>query len=148
MHRRPRLILASALAALATGCAAPVDVEVAPQAADPLCAQVLVSLRSGAYDELAGRPRRDTTSQSTAAWGDPPVVLRCGVEPPGPTTAACVDVEGVDWVLDDARATFTTYGRVPAVEVAFPPGDVTGSDAVLVELSALVGRLPQSRECL
>lgn len=153
MHRRPRLTLAAgALATLVTlaGCASAVPVEAAPEAADPLCAEVMVSLRSGSLDELADRPRRDTTAQSTAAWGDPPVLLRCGVPTPGPTTDACVRVDGVDWVLDDSgeRPVFTTYGRVPAVEVSFPPEDTSGSEAVLVQLGPLVEQLPQVRECL
>lgn len=153
MHRRPRLIpAAGALAALGAlaGCASPVPVEAAPAAADPLCAEIMVSLRSGSLDELADRPRRATTAQSTAAWGDPPVLLRCGVPTPGPTTDACVRVDGVDWVLDESgeRPAFTTYGRVPAVEVSLPPQDTSGSEVVLVQLGPLVERLPQVRECL
>ena len=160
MHGRPRLtavprparrVAAAVPLLLLAACgSAPVSVEVAPGAADPGCAEVMVALRGGAYDELADRERRGTTSQSTAAWGDPAVLLRCGVEPLGPTTDACVDVDGVDWVLDESgeRPTFTTYGRAPAVEVSFPPDDVTGSEAVLVDLSGLVSRLPQDRECL
>jgi hypothetical protein len=119
-----------------------VDVEPGPFATDPACARVLVAARS--LDDLAGRQRRSTTSQSTAAWGDPAVVLRCGVEPPGPTTQPCLDAGGVDWVVDGTR--FTTYGREPAVEVLLPRG--VQPIEVLGQLGALVTALPQSRECL
>jgi hypothetical protein len=107
---------------------------------------VLVAVRS--VDSLGGLPRRDTTGQSTAAWGDPPVVLRCGVAPPGPTTQACETVAGVDWVVarSDERVTYTTYGREPAVEVELPPG--VPVDVAVGALSAAVAPLPQSRQCL
>ena len=61
-------------------------------------------------------------SRGVAAWGDPPVVARCGKQPPGPTTDQCIDINGIDWVateLDDGTM-FTTYGRSPAIEVLVP----------------------------
>lgn len=68
---------------------------------------------------------RVTAVQSTgvAAWGDPPIVARCGKQPPGPTTDPCIDINGVDWVatqLDDGGTMFTTFGRFPAIEVLVP----------------------------
>ncbi|WP_237768177.1 DUF3515 family protein [Serinicoccus sp. CNJ-927] len=62
-------------------------------------------------------------SEGVAAWGEPPIVARCGKAPPGPTTDPCIDVGGVDWVatvLDDGGTMFTTYGRDPAIEVLVP----------------------------
>ena len=62
-------------------------------------------------------------SEGVAAWGDPPIVARCGKAPPGPTTDPCIDVNGVDWVatpLDDGGTMFTTFGRDPALEVLVP----------------------------
>lgn len=64
-------------------------------------------------------------SAGVAAWGDPPIVARCGKEPPGPTTDPCIDVDGVHWVatvLDDGGTMLTTYGRDPAIEVLVPAG--------------------------
>ncbi|MFK5634738.1 MULTISPECIES: DUF3515 family protein [unclassified Ornithinimicrobium] len=61
-------------------------------------------------------------SRGVAAWGDPPVVARCGKAPPGPTEDPCIDVSGIDWVateLEDGTM-FTTFGRDPAVEVLVP----------------------------
>ncbi len=117
-----------------------------PGAADPACAQVLVQLPS----ELRGDARRETTGQSTAAWGDPPVELRCGVEPLGPTTDPCVPIGEVDWVLrEEAGDTvYTTYGRVPAVELRLPGSDPPGTDVVLAAVSSAVSFVPAERRCL
>src|SRR5690606_10373587 len=107
------------------------------------------------------------TSQATAAWGEPAITLRCGVEPPGPTTERGLTVEAagsqVDWIAlegddpalpDHARQgqgtwVFLTYGRVPAIEVVVPverAGDQpTG---VLVDLARAVELAPASRSCV
>jgi len=149
----------TAVAALAVaGCAAAVPVEAAPYASDPICAEVVLALP----DELNGMPRRTAGGQATAAWGDPrdPVVLRCGVEPPGPTTDPCVTADdgdlAVDWVAvstehadGSATWTFTTYGRSPAVEVVVP-ASVTAehSTSFLIDLGPAVARVEQTRACL
>lgn len=148
-----------AVAALLGACSSPVVVPAGPDAADPLCASVVLA----APDELAGMPRLDTSSQATTAWGDraAPVVLRCGVEPPAPTTDPCVDADDgttqVDWVAiagpEDATGaapwTFVTYGREPAVEVRVP-AEVTStrSTSFLLDLGAAVSLVEQTRECL
>lgn len=132
-----------------SGCAAAVEVAPGQAAADPACADVMAAVHQG-LDRLGDRDRRDTTSQSTAAWGDPPVVLRCGVTSPAPTTDACLTVDGVDWVLRETGGTlsYTTYGRQPAVEVVLPTTDPAGTDVVLGELGPAVSGLPQFRQCL
>jgi hypothetical protein len=73
-----------------------------------------------------GRDSRDTepASTRTAAWGDPPVVLRCGVRrPAGLTpTSEVIEVDGVAWFLAEREGAFvfTTVGRRPYVEVRVP----------------------------
>ena len=75
-------------------------------------------------DRLAGGlDRRTATGVATAAWGDPPVVLRCGVPPPGPTGAPCLRVADVDWVAGDVPDwTFTPTGARRASGAGPPPG--------------------------
>lgn len=158
--RRASLVVAVALGigGLA-GCSSAVVVEVAPRAADPLCASVVLALPQD-VDDLH---RLRTTSQATVAWGDPtaPVVLRCGVEPPGPTTDQCVtaadDKSSVDWIAVSGTAdengaadwTFTTYGRSPAVEVTVPASVTsTRSTAFLLELGPAISQVEQTRRCL
>ena len=74
--------------------------------------------------ELSGMPRRatDPDSPGVAAWGDPAVVARCGVAPPGPTDVECLEVDGVGWIpqaLSDGTR-FTAFGHEPALEVLVP----------------------------
>ncbi|MGN8246065.1 DUF3515 domain-containing protein [Cellulomonas soli] len=156
------MAVGTAAAAVLTSCTSAVPVEVAPSASDPVCAEVVLALP----DELGdGLPALDTTAQATKAWGTPedPVVLRCGVEPLGPTTDRCVTVEtpggpSVDWVVvpdEDATDaaetgwTFTTYGREPAVEV-YVPAAVAGerSTSFVDLLGPAVWRTEQLRTCL
>lgn len=124
-------------------------VEAAPLASDPGCAEVLVRLPD-TLDEL---PRRQTTSQSSAAWsdGEDQVVLRCGVEPLGPTTDPCLSVGAVDWVTvpprDGAPTVYTSYGRTPAVEVALAGESPSGADVVLSEVGGAVEALAVDRSC-
>ncbi|GAA1410657.1 hypothetical protein AUR04nite_12860 [Glutamicibacter uratoxydans] len=94
--------------------------------------------------------RRPTSSQATSAWGDPSqVVLRCGVEAPGPTTDPCVSVNNVDWVAHEDKSgiwTLTTYGRTPATEVVLDP-NVIPSSTVLATLSDSASRIPAQKQC-
>ncbi|MDJ0316247.1 DUF3515 domain-containing protein [Arthrobacter antibioticus] len=136
---------AVALLAL-TACSPSVTITEAEDANNPACASMMVALP----DSLAGSKRRTTTSQSTAAWGDPSlVVLRCGVAVPSPTTDKCVAVNGVDWVLKEKETTWTitTYGRTPATELVFEDNTVP-SDTVLSEISAAVSKIPANGACL
>ena len=129
-----------------TGCASVVAVDAAGDAANARCADVMLALPP----DVAENAQRSTDSQATSAWGDPSrVVLRCGVDVPGPTTDPCVTVNDVDWVLreGDPAWTATTYGRDPAVEVLFDP-DQVASSTVLVELGDAVSRSPQNRMCV
>ena len=130
-------------------CTPTITVEVAPDATDPLCASIVLALP----EELGGAERLRTTSQATTAWGtqSSAITLRCGVEPPGPTTEACQAIEdvsgtSVDWLVveDEGSWVFTTYGRVPAVEVTVPDGVAT---APVVDLNRAVSLAPQSRHC-
>jgi hypothetical protein len=63
----------------------------------------------------------ESESGLTAAFGDPPVVLRCGVPEPE-RVLELVTVNDVDWAVRDSGAgyTWTTTGRSPALEVELP----------------------------
>lgn len=143
------LASASILAALAlTSCASPVQVDAAPDAANAKCAPTMIALPEKINEEQL----RETTSQATAAWGDPSsIIVRCGVNPPPPTTDPCASVNGVDWLINQIEGTnnwrATTYGREPALEVVFNL-DKVSSSTVLVDLAQPVAQLPQVAKCL
>jgi hypothetical protein len=130
-----------------SACSAAVDVEPAKDAANPACAPMMVALP----DALGDAERRKTNSQATAAWGDPSkVILRCGVNVPGPTTDRCVTVNGVDWVIKEGDPvwTLTTFGREPATEILFEPEGQVSSATVLAELAAPAGKIPATKRCI
>lgn len=129
-----------------SGCAGAVPMTPAVDANNPACASVIVRLP----DLVAELPKRETNAQATGAWGTPAsVLLTCGVTVPGPTTLPCVEVNGIDWIEDDADAPlyrYTTFGRSPAIEVAIDSNAVSGT-TVLVDLGGAVSYLPQTGKC-
>jgi hypothetical protein len=145
--RRLAATVAAALTGLALGgCSPAVDVAPAADAANPACAPMMVALP----DAIGDARLRKTNSQATAAWGDPSrVVLRCGVNVPGPTTDRCVSVNDVDWVIKEGNPvwTLTTYGREPATEILMDP-DKISSATVLADLSAAAAKIKASRNCV
>lgn len=145
------MIIAALTPALLLGvvaCAPAVPFTVAQDATNPLCADVIVRLRT--VPNIDDHARRETDAQATAAWGNPAaILLRCGVPVPGPSTLQCATVGGVDWLRDDSDAPnyiFTTYGRDPAVEVIVNGNEASGTEA-LKELSNAVGSIPATRAC-
>lgn len=72
---------------------------------------------------LVKRPT-EPDSYLIAAWGNPPVTLRCGVgAPPGlKPTSRLVTIANVDWLPEQRSAgyVFVTTGRVANVEVSVP----------------------------
>lgn len=163
MRRRRALLAGSCLLALGLGgCAAAVVVPPAPSAAAVGCAEVARTLPT----EVAGMAVRTTTAQGAAAWGPAgapeggsgEVVLRCGVDPPGPTTAGCTaaiydGLPEVDWITeqDGEGARFTTYGRVPAVQLVVPAtltrADPTLPQDILADVATAVATVPAQRRC-
>ena len=91
-------------------------------------------------------PRKtDTNSSFVAAWGDPAIVLRCGVAKPAglnnPNAPGLQDVNGVIWApeLQKTQAIFTTVDRAAYIEVTVP----AGADNPLTLLTSAVNTLPQ-----
>jgi hypothetical protein len=154
--RRPALLAAAPLvisvAALA-GCTPTIGVPAAEDAANPRCAEVMLTLP----DELGGDlPQVSTDAQATTAWGraGAAVTLRCGVTPPGPS-ADCQQVESqtgtVDWIVQagqDGTWRFVTYGRDPAVEVLVPPAITEDhSTSFIGDLAPAVSKVEATEHC-
>jgi hypothetical protein len=112
------------LAACSGGSSGPLVVD------PPTPARQVATLCGALHDALPSRlDGRATTAVSpksplTAAWGDPAVVLRCGVGKPRTLrpTSETIEINGVQWFLHETKAAyiFTTYGREAFVEARVP----------------------------
>lgn len=101
----------------------PVDVPTVTPAADQYCPAVMRGLPL----ELAGEQSRPVQSDSpfAYAWGEPPVVLVCGVDRPAGwvVTASAIQINGVQWYVDTSdpdTTVWTTVDRPVYVEIALP----------------------------
>jgi hypothetical protein len=144
VHGRPYLTPAAGALLLVAACSsAPSQ---APRAADPACTKAL----DAAPATVLGRGREPLGVPGAIAWGDPHIVMRCGLEPLGPTTARCLNVNDHDWVVADPDAdpvVFTTFGTDPAVDVAVPRSYQQPTGA-LVDLAPVAAALPgNGRSC-
>ncbi|GAA2476862.1 DUF3515 family protein [Terrabacter carboxydivorans] len=129
-----------------SACSHAPEVALAPQASAPVCTSAPWP------GEVSGHPRVTTQpdDRSVAAWGDPAIIARCGMDPLAPTTQDCVTVDGVDWVvrpLSDGSAA-TTYGRDPAIEV-LAPATYGAVPLLLPAFTAVAKTLPETgRHCV
>jgi len=98
---------------------------------------------------LDGRHSRPAVSASpyVAAWGEPPIVLRCGVpRPPAfARTSELSVINGVQWLPEQqpGRVRWTVVDREVYVEVLIPAG-TTGS--AIVDLSAAISQALPARK--
>ncbi|MBC7310251.1 MAG: hypothetical protein H5T81_09540 [Tetrasphaera sp.] len=128
-----------------TGCGGAVEVA-PPDAADsPACADVPWPETVSGHERVATSPE----GSWVAAWGDPPIIARCGIPALEPTSLDCVGVDDVDWIvreLSDGMA-MSSYGTDPALEVLVP--DVYGPGPLLLPVfTDLVRALPSNgRHC-
>ncbi len=90
-------------------------------------------------------PRRvDTDSSFVVAWGEPAVVVRCGVDKPAvfgtPEAAQLVEVNSVLWQPDPQRdrTVYTTVDRSVYIDVTV----LAGADQPLPLLAPAVSALP------
>lgn len=112
-------------------------VPVDPPQAAPTTARAcepLVSALPATLTGLAGRPVRPATPLA-AAWGEPPVVLRCGVARPAGFVvgAQTLVVNGVTWFTEETGGTvrWTAVDRPVYVEAEVPSGYASGPVAAL-----------------
>lgn len=115
-------------------------VEVDEHVAEPGTAQVCADLVAALPEVVDDAVRRDVSpaSPGVAAWGQPPIILRCGVgEPTGiDPTSAVLDVAGVSWraLPGEGGTFFFSDGRAAVVEVAVPD-EYAPEGAVLADLA-------------
>jgi len=144
-------VMALLVAVVLVGCAGPAPV---PAPDDPAaeerqwCEQVMAALP----DTVLDQSRRDTEApELTAAWGDPPISVRCGVNKPkalGPA-AQCFEVNRVGWFAEEGVGgmVFTTIGRPVYIEVGVPSDHAPEANA-LVDLADAVSVVPVEQPCV
>ncbi|MFC7493439.1 MULTISPECIES: DUF3515 domain-containing protein [unclassified Nocardioides] len=130
-----RGVVVCAVAALLAGCSAgPVEID-APDLSSSdadACRRLVDSLP----ETLAGQERRETTGDSAygAAWGDPAIIVTCGVGEPADLTAGanCVEVDDAAWFVpedvmaaasegdQDVDVTATEVNHRPRIELRLP----------------------------
>jgi Protein of unknown function (DUF3515) len=138
-------VLLLAVASLA-GCAdEPVTLDSPPTSTEDLaaCEEFLDDLPR----RLAGEEKRKVNPAAALgrAWGDPAIVVRCGVDVPAEfdQTSACEVADGVGWFVpeaqiedQDADLVFTAVGYRPIVSTSVPADyRPEGSAAVIAELA-------------
>ncbi|MER7004055.1 DUF3515 domain-containing protein [Dactylosporangium sp. NPDC000555] len=109
----------------------------APELA-PSPATVCRALVSQLPDSLGGLPRRAVTAggEQNAAFGNPPIVLSCGVSKPTvPRTAQLIGLSGVCWFPEERRdeTLWQSVDREVALRVVVPK---SADGSWLVNLSA------------
>ena len=120
------LLLITGLAACGRG----VDVPAPPSPGTPECTALQLP------DTVLGAGRRPTEDPATAAWGEPPITLRCGVARPQALTptANLVEVNGVAWLPVSGE------GGTAFVAVDWPSKD----DPVYVEVLVPAAYAPEA----
>lgn len=116
----------------------------APQSGSADCTRLLAALPGeldgGEQGPLPRRPLVAPAPQGAAAWGDPPVVLRCGLDRPDQltTSSRLLSISGVQFLELAApdSALWTVVDRPVYVAVSLPPD--SGS-APVQQLAELIG---------
>ena len=124
----------------------PLEVPVPPVTpeADAACPAFMTDLPI----ELAGQRSRPVRSDTpyAYAWGDPPIVLRCGVDRPAGFVVAGPQLfvlNGVSWFVDDSdpdRYVWTAVDRSVYVELTVPAS--LDSEAAIALAPLITATLP------
>ena len=147
-RRLVRLALLPVAVVLLAGCGGAVEVDAPDLSATERerCDALLDDLP----EELFGQERRevDPADAPAAAWGDPPVVLLCGVDTPEEYDqfAACSPIGGAGWFMPDSQlrertgpVEITAMSHTPRVQLVVPAEQRdNGPDSALNQLGPLV----------
>lgn len=135
---------------LLTSCAGAVSLE-AP-APDAAAATICAAVLSDVPATVLGTSRRETTVPAlSAAWGDPPITLRCGVVAPPALRkdSECLEVDGIGWFSEPAEGgtLFTTIGRAAYVEIGVPTAYEPQASALVDVAEAINENNPVLQPC-
>ncbi|GAB3451950.1 hypothetical protein GCM10027570_29560 [Streptomonospora sediminis] len=143
MRRAAAVLAALGAAAALAGCSPTAEVP-APSPGNK-AADLCRALVDRTPEAMYGEQRAETEPETpyTAAWGDPPIALRCGVGRPGdlrPESQLAV-VNGISWLPGSAERpeTYTAVGREAYVELTVPASYGAPAQG-LVAISKLIDR--------
>lgn len=136
---------------LLCGCAR--TAEVTPPRPTGTAATACRALADRLPARVSDEERRETdpASRYTAAWGDPPITVRCGVRKPAQLTptAMLFTVDDVDWLPlpqdSDAPTRFYAVERRAYVEVVVPAEHAPASDALVDLGKAIAASIPKKK---
>lgn len=123
------------LIAMISGCSNQLTVEPGAYGSSDFCNELSTSLPVTISDQLI----RSTSSDSSgvAAWGDPAIILRCGVDKPASIqpTSQLITVNGIDWYPEELTQgqRFTSMNTQQFVEVNIPL-EYQPASGILVDL--------------
>jgi hypothetical protein len=146
-HRLIGLPALALLIAAAAGCSSTDDgARAAVPAPGAKVTELCQNLDGTLPSEVGGQNRRDPEPASalTAGWGNPAIILRCGVPRPAEMNdpeADGTEVNGVGWLIqkrDDGSFRLTTTLRQAYVEVTIPKARAGDGLAPLVDLAPAV----------
>lgn len=102
--------------------------------------------------KVAGQESVFVKDENASAWGDPAIILRCGVEKPAGLNAAsaCYPVGDVGWFADTTADgfLFTTIGRKFYVSVEVPKDYDPAADALADLAEAVDKHDPLIKACV
>lgn len=144
------------------GCTA--DVSVPPTSPSGAAAEQCTNLVAQLPDRVAGQEARSVQPATVlgGAWGDPPIVLRCGVAKPASLhpDSSCFVVNDIGWLAEqdgrpvtgpepvDSELVFTTIGRSAYVEVSVPADYQPAADALVDLADAIAAATDDVRPCV
>lgn len=121
---------------MVSGCSQQLTVDPGLNGESAYCIELTRSLPV----EIAGELIRSTSASDSGvtAWGDPAIVLRCGVARPETLlpTSQLIAVNGVDWLPEKLTngQRFTSVNTLEHVEVNIP-SDYESASGILVDLA-------------
>lgn len=109
------------------------------------------AIYADAPQQVAGQDSILVKDDTAAAWGAPPIILRCGVERPAAFNDSlyCDSVDGVDWFSETTADgyLFTTIGREFYVSVEVPKDYDPAADALADVAPTLKKHDPSTGGC-
>jgi hypothetical protein len=145
-----RVAVVLLLLAALTGCGGTFEVDDYPTAKGTKVD--CVALIADVPQKVASQKNRDVSHEVAAAWGDPAVILRCGVEKPVALkpSSPCYDVRDVGWLVETTADgyLFTTIGRTFYVSVEVPKAYDPAADALADLAEAVKKHDPEKRACV